>query len=295
MTPNSNELANMRPYTQAVARRSSDGLPWRHFRLVEAVEPPADVRFAAFDRHLINVTLTGTTQHEAEFGDVVDRGPTAPGTVLTIPKGLSGRFAFSAPGEGERSLIAEFDEDLFLHYCSHLADDRFLRGGLDAAPHRAMPQLSALLQVLASELHASEARGPLFAESVIRAVAIEIAASAWTAKPQAARTSPFSTVELRRLEAFIAEHIAEPISLSDLADAAGSPVGRFSRAFKAHFGRTPYAYVLDRRVEEAVRLLSQTATPIAEIAAETGFADQQHMTSVFAKRLKRSPGSFRNR
>ena len=49
------------------------------------------------------------------------------------------------------------------------------------------------------------------------------------------------------------------------------------------------------RVDEARRLLSNTERPIADIALETGFTDQSHLTRVFRRVLGETPGDFRRR
>jgi transcriptional regulator GlxA family with amidase domain len=48
-------------------------------------------------------------------------------------------------------------------------------------------------------------------------------------------------------------------------------------------------------VDEARRLLSDTLRPIADIAFETGFTDQSHLTRVFRRSLGETPAAFRKR
>ena len=66
----------------------------------------------------------------------------------------------------------------------------------------------------------------------------------------------------------------EPISLDELATVAGMGVCTFSRHFRETLGRAPHAFVIDRRVERARRLLSQGDLAIKEVASACGFADQ---------------------
>jgi AraC family transcriptional regulator len=48
-------------------------------------------------------------------------------------------------------------------------------------------------------------------------------------------------------------------------------------------------------VDAARRLLSETERPIADIALETGFTDQSHLTRVFRRCLGETPAGFRRR
>jgi AraC family transcriptional regulator len=66
-----------------------------------------------------------------------------------------------------------------------------------------------------------------------------------------------------------------------------------SRAFRKHFGCTPSEYVRQQRVAQARLLLLSVSTPLAEIAAECGFADQAHLTREFRRVVGTSPGRFR--
>jgi transcriptional regulator GlxA family with amidase domain len=47
------------------------------------------------------------------------------------------------------------------------------------------------------------------------------------------------------------------------------------------------------RIEMARSLLTNSATPLAEIAGMCGFADQSHFSRVFARMMGTSPGSWR--
>jgi AraC family transcriptional regulator len=66
-----------------------------------------------------------------------------------------------------------------------------------------------------------------------------------------------STSALERDPQPLEARLNEPISLDDLATVVGMGVGTFSRHFRETLGRAPHAFVIDRRVERAKRLLSQ--------------------------------------
>jgi AraC family transcriptional regulator len=90
-----------------------------------------------------------------------------------------------------------------------------------------------------------------------------------------------SPAQVRRLTDYIETRLHEQLNLETLAAVAGMGVWTFTRHFRESFGRTPHAYVIERRIDRARRLLAQSRLPIKEVASVCGFADQAHMTRVF--------------
>lgn len=85
---------------------------------------------------------------------------------------------------------------------------------------------------------------------------------------------------------------ADSPSLAVLAASAGLSRYQFLRAFSRLTGLPPHAYLLQRRVQQARRLV-RAGLPLAEAAAASGFADQSHMTRCFVRSLGLTPGAFR--
>jgi AraC-like DNA-binding protein len=86
---------------------------------------------------------------------------------------------------------------------------------------------------------------------------------------------------------------AGAISLSDLARASSLSRFQVLRAFFKATGMTPHAYLVQRRIHLARRLMA-VGTPLAEAALASGFSDQSHMTRVFVSKYGISPGSYAN-
>jgi transcriptional regulator of acetoin/glycerol metabolism len=100
-------------------------------------------------------------------------------------------------------------------------------------------------------------------------------------------------VALKRVQSYIQSHLAERVSIEQLAAVAGLSAFHFARAFKQSEGTTPHEYLVDRRVAHACALLKETDTPLSEIALASGFADQSHFARQFKKRVGISPRLFR--
>ena len=100
--------------------------------------------------------------------------------------------------------------------------------------------------------------------------------------------------KLRRVTQFIEAHIDKTIRLEDLAASAALSPFHFHREFKRSTGMTPHRYIMHVRMEHAKRLLSSSDTPLAEVAAQVGFADQSHFSANFRKATSMTPLRYRN-
>lgn len=81
------------------------------------------------------------------------------------------------------------------------------------------------------------------------------------------------------------------LSLDDLAEPCGLSRYQLVRGFAKATGLTPHAYMIQRRLQRARRLIAQ-GTGLAEAAAFSGFADQSHMTRLFIRTYGLSPGLY---
>jgi AraC-like DNA-binding protein len=81
---------------------------------------------------------------------------------------------------------------------------------------------------------------------------------------------------------------SRPQTLADLAREAGLSRFQLLRAFCKATGLTPHAYLMQRRIALARRLIA-ARMPLAEAAFAAGFADQSHMTRTFVRKYGVSP------
>lgn len=99
---------------------------------------------------------------------------------------------------------------------------------------------------------------------------------------------------LKRVTAYIDEHIGETISLSDLAKTAGLSRMYFAARFRVATGLRPHEYILRRRIEWAKDMLARTDETLVEIALNVGFQTQAHFTTVFKRFAGATPGRWRS-
>lgn len=81
-------------------------------------------------------------------------------------------------------------------------------------------------------------------------------------------------------------------TLAELAGIAGLTSYAALRRFRRELGTTPHAYLLQYRVRQAHKAISEGRT-LTEAALLAGFADQSHLTRAFARQLGLTPGQWR--
>ena len=90
---------------------------------------------------------------------------------------------------------------------------------------------------------------------------------------------------------YITDHYQENISLKELSQVVNLNPFYLLRAFRKGMGLPPHEYLTQVRVNRAMELLS-AGLPIAEVALETGFVDQSHLTSRFKRIVGVTPKRF---
>jgi len=100
---------------------------------------------------------------------------------------------------------------------------------------------------------------------------------------------------LRDILAFVLEHLDEPLSVERLARALGMSARTLTRWSERELGEPPAALVRRVRLEEAQRLLEQTALPLKDIARRTLIGDASTLWRVFKRHLGITPAEYRTR
>lgn len=149
-------------------------------------------------------------------------------------------------------------------------------------------QVAAALESLAGTLARPDADAPF-----VRARAL--LDLAWLL-PRACGQTPGAEPAERRLERvarYLDAHYMRRAAVPELARMAGLSPSRFARAFTAAFGRAPIDYLIERRLDEAERLLRATRLSLREVALQVGFSDEFYFSRQFKKRRGRPPGACR--
>jgi AraC family transcriptional regulator len=98
---------------------------------------------------------------------------------------------------------------------------------------------------------------------------------------------------VRSALAWIHDNLTHEFTLEHLADVANTSASQLVRLFRKSLGLTPMAYVSQRRIREAQRLLASSSMSVEQIAIHLGYSDQSHFTHRFRANTGVTPAVFR--
>jgi len=88
-------------------------------------------------------------------------------------------------------------------------------------------------------------------------------------------------------------HLANPLTVEELAEVAALSPRQFSRAFRAETGQTPAKAVEQIRLEAARLMVEETRHSMDQIARESGFVDLRRMRDAFMRQYGQPPQTLR--
>jgi len=102
-----------------------------------------------------------------------------------------------------------------------------------------------------------------------------------------------SVSELDGAKIFINDHLYDDIDIKAVADHVGLSESRFKTRFKNEYGITPYAYITNKRIDAAKKLLRESQKSITQIAYMLNFSSSNHFSTVFKTRTGLTPSQFK--
>jgi AraC family transcriptional regulator len=100
---------------------------------------------------------------------------------------------------------------------------------------------------------------------------------------------------VKRAVWFIEMHLAEPLRLDEIAEAAGTTRFALSHVFVATTGMTTLGYVRARRLGEAAKALAAGAPDILDLALQAGYGSHEAFSRAFRDAFGLSPSTLRER
>lgn len=96
------------------------------------------------------------------------------------------------------------------------------------------------------------------------------------------------------VEAWMREHLAESVTLDQLARRASLSSAHFSSVFRLRFGFSPVDYFLRLKIRRACNLLDSTRWPVARVAEAVGIEDPFYFSRRFRKIMGMAPRDYRS-
>jgi AraC family transcriptional regulator len=278
-------------YVPGAVTAASDELGWngvwlrgyRYTALDVIVPPVRDFTIISYRR--------GATFMERRYEGAWTKTHCAPGDVSLLTRSQRSHWHWTDEIDVSHVYLTE---NLMSAVCAEVTDKCVADVQLHDVLKSHDPIVTAAVAAITREAEQQPLGSALYVEAVATQLVVHLLrnyASATFREPSGkGRLSP---AQVRRLTGYIDSRLHEQLNLETLAAVVGMGVWTFTRHFRESFGRTPHAYVIERRIDRARRLLAQSGLPIKEVASACGFADQAHMTRVFQTHLRTTPAALR--
>lgn len=98
---------------------------------------------------------------------------------------------------------------------------------------------------------------------------------------------------VKRMMIYIREHLADSLTVKELADAVFLSERECYRIFRDCLHTTPVNYIIDCRLQEASRMLTASNMSVTEIAYSCGFGSGSYFSRVFTREKGCTPNEYR--
>ncbi len=98
---------------------------------------------------------------------------------------------------------------------------------------------------------------------------------------------------VKQIKQYIAEHITEPMTLSEISDAVHLVPHYCCSVFSKQVGQTLFEFIASQRIEMAKSLIRTTDLSLTDISANCGFSDYNYFSRVFKKQTGFSPLKYK--
>jgi AraC-like DNA-binding protein len=222
---------------------------------------------------------------------------------------VRGRFSYQTPSTGEHAVLpgevlcipplAQHTfrrTDRARHAVTSCIHGEAVQGGTRAAGDYALQPKPRLITNVRGDasIHAAFRRcAAVFKEygRYRRALMETIAREIWIrlASRWEAGGDPPVSVRMQRMIAFLRDHLCEPVSRRDLAEAFHLTPEHVNALFKRELGISPTGFVHRERVLLAYEYMRDEGLSVKEAAARVGFSDAFYFSRVFKRIMTMSP------
>jgi AraC family transcriptional regulator len=239
------------------------------------------------DHHMVDLCLSPRPRGaSAHFADVWAKNRFERiGGVFLLPAGFLAH-ARGGPGE-QRSVVCRFTPEAVAAWLDtdQTWSDRHLSSSLDIGA----PQVRLVMARLARELEQPGIASEIMVELLNMQVAIEL--SRFFNEIPTHVSGGLATWRLRVIDERVNDGGAPP-RLKELAELVGLSVRQLTRGFRDSRGISIGAYVEEKRISEARRLLA-SGMSIKNIAFQLGFASPSAFSHAFRNATGETPRGFR--
>lgn len=268
-------------------------LPGRHGARMFRFDADAPIADPAVPELVLHLLTEGEVRYAADFGFGRFEGIKRPGQFDLAPPGTQGLFE----GEGTFTLLS-----LSVPWDAV----RAIADGAGCAPiadlgalHAQMSECHSVSNLMGQMWREGDLQDPIaahFADTAVAAVVLRLLrlgdATLRQARPAPAKGG-LAPWQVKRVKDWIEADLAAPHPVEALAALVSLSPFHFVRAFAATVGKPPHAYLVERRMIEARRLLLETGCDITEIGLAVGYSGGGSFARAFQQHTGMSPSAFR--
>jgi AraC family transcriptional regulator, transcriptional activator of the genes for pyochelin and ferripyochelin receptors len=107
------------------------------------------------------------------------------------------------------------------------------------------------------------------------------------------RLHQYDIDKIREAREYLLQNMEHPLTVIELSHKVGINDFKLKKGFKQLYGVTIFDFLLEARMEKARTLLTETDTPIHEIAFATGYKNVSSFTAAFKKRMGFPPSAMK--
>ena len=212
-----------------------------------------------------------------------------------------GNLVMSSPGETERMRWHGREEHQTLHLhlpastMSAAMDDLRERGlAVHVFPNcrsSSDPLVATTVQALARAVR--EGAPDIYADSAAHFLAHHLLLNHANAWKEQSGTRASEAARLGRIDAYLRSHLADDVTLSDLARVANCSTFRLIRLCNQQWGETPFRRLTRLRMERAKGMLLHSDARVIAISHECGYSNPAHFSTAFRRNSGMAPSAYR--
>ncbi|HEY8321930.1 MAG TPA: AraC family transcriptional regulator [Candidatus Baltobacteraceae bacterium] len=273
---------------QLTARESSRDRHWTGFHATIYDTTPGYLENQRTGATMVSMHLSEPLAAACRCDGAVSQRLRVRGDLQVIPIGSDAAWQH----EANATEVAIFLEASLVHAAAE---------GLGLDPERSAiapnlyfrdPRIEHLCWALKHEVESADPLGRVYAESLGMALATHLLRrSAY----DGSRRGPakLSQTRLRRVIAFIDDHLSHDLSLVELARVANLSPSHLKTLFRDAVGLPLHQHVIRRRVRYAIDAILSEDLPLSELALRAGFANQSHMARCMRRVAGLTPSAVR--
>ena len=245
----------------------------------------------SLDHHFVSLHLGGPKRVSRRGDGGFQSEVVQPGAFSVVPAGAAYKWVTDGPIDFAHIYLEP-------KTLAHVISADFDKDPSDVSLHETLgardPLLEALFLSMLQQVSAPDDLDLLYSEELFRLFVHHLLRTQSNVRSSCVRARhALAPRRLRRVLEFIEANLGEDIGLDQMAAATGVSPFHFSRSFRQAMGVAPYAFVIQRRVACAQRLLTQTELPLVDIARKCGFNSHSQFSRTFKRSVGASPRRFR--